>query len=126
MKDITGREGIRQIMEDFYTLLLSDHEMRPFFDDVVKSGLDHHFDILVDFWDNMLFYTGAYGRNAMRPHLALHEKRPMSKEHFAAWLSHLQKAIEGRHSGPKAEEMLQKAHQIARLMEMKTSMLFPS
>ncbi len=123
VKDIEGRQDIRQVMVDFYDFLLADADMKHFFEEVVNRGLEHHFDVLDDFWENMLFYTGTYRRNAMHPHLLLHMKKPMTPLHFERWLSHLETAVRAKYQGPKVEEMLQKARQIAMVMQMKTAQM---
>ncbi len=122
-QDIASRNDLRKIMVRFYDLLLADTDMIPFFEELVERGLEKHFDVLVDFWDNMLFYTGAYRRNAMHPHLLLHRKKPMYKEHFERWLTLLETSAREMFSGPKVEEMMQKARQIATIMEMKTAQM---
>lgn len=118
-KDISNRTEIDQLMRHFYDKLLSDEIMAPIFVKVVEKGLDHHFSILVDFWDNILFYTGAYKNNAMVKHVELNNWFPLEKVHFEKWLGHFSDSVDELFQGEKAELAKSRAKQIAILMEMK-------
>ena len=89
MRDIENRDDIMLIMRSFYVKLLADPSISYLFTEVVKVDLEHHFPVLVDFWDGMLFGTGAYRKNAMQPHLDMAKKSPLTKEHFETWLKYL-------------------------------------
>ena len=118
-KDIQNRADIDVLMRHFYVKLLADELMSPIFVKVVEKGLDHHFDTLVDFWDNILFYTGAYKKNAMAKHLDINKWYPLEKKHFERWLQHFNDSLDELHAGKKVEMARARAKQIAILMEMK-------
>ena len=117
--DIQNREDIDRLMRNFYEKLLNDSDMAPIFDKVVAKGLDHHFDVLVDFWDNILFFTGAYKNNAMVKHMALNEWYPLQKVHFEKWLNFFKSSVDELFEGEKATLAKDRADQIATLMELK-------
>ena len=119
--DIESREDIEHIMRRFYDKLLSDDTINYYFDEIIQDNrLEHHFGILTDFWENILFYSGTYQRNAMAPHLKLHASRPFEATHFDCWLGHLNQTIDEFHSGPNAHNMKTRALSIATVMKLKT------
>lgn len=119
LDDIRKREDIDRLMRNFYEKLLNDPDMAPIFEKVVAKGLDHHFDVLVDFWDNILFFTGAYKNNAMVKHIELNEWYPLRKVHFEKWLSFFKSSVDQLFEGAKATLAKERADQIATLMEFK-------
>ena len=69
-KDIEDRADIYLLVKEFYVKLMNDEMMRHFFLDFAQPDLlEEHLQTLVDFWENILFYTGGYRKNAMAPHL---------------------------------------------------------
>lgn len=120
MKEIENREDIYLLVSEFYKKLLIDKDIKHFFDDMVKDNdLEKHLQILVDFWDNMLFHTGVYNRNAMQPHLALHLKKPFQPIHFKIWLNHFNNSIDKNFKGELAHAAKTRAQSIAMVMELK-------
>lgn len=117
--DIQTRADIDRLMRYFYDKLLDDPVMAPIFEKVIEKGLDHHFVILVDFWDNILFFTGAYKNNAMLKHIELNDWYPLMKIHFEKWLNHFFNSVDECFEGEKAMLAKSRAEQIATLMEMK-------
>lgn len=119
-KKIENREDIYLLVSQFYVKLLKDEEVKDFFDDIIaKNSLEEHLQILVDFWDNILFYTGSYRRNAMRPHLLIHPEKPFLKHHFKIWLNHFNATIDENFTGDLAHAAKTRALSIATVMEMK-------
>lgn len=120
-KDIQNRNDIEQIMRKFYDKLLVDDSISHYFDDLVKNDrLEHHFEILTDFWDNILFFSGAYQRNAMAPHIKLSANSQFTTSHFDTWLRHLNATIDEGYEGEIAHNMKTRALSIATVMKMKT------
>ena len=82
-RDINSRDDLMIIVSDFYALLFQNHELKGFFHHLNNdTALEHHLEILVDFWDNTLFYSGSYRKNAMTPHALIHKKTPLQATHF--------------------------------------------
>lgn len=123
-KEIENREDIYLLVSKFYDKLLADDSINHFFSDMVKNNqLEDHLLVLVDFWDNMLFYTGNYRRNAMRPHLLLHQTKPFSSTHFKTWLHHFHTTIDENFIGNIAHAAKTRSLSIATVMELKISQL---
>lgn len=124
MRDIQNREDLKQIVQLFYEKLLSDDKINHFFIKFRDSRtLSEHLAILVDFWDNIVFYSGTYQRNAMAPHLMLHKESPMKTEHFEIWLNHLSTAVDEHFKGDNCQILKTRALSIATVMRIKISEL---
>lgn len=119
--DIQNREDLYLIVNEFYKKLLVDEDMKHFFEKFdTKDSLEKHLQILVDFWDNILFYSGTYQRNAMRPHIELNKTKPFKKSHFNIWLNHFHQSIDDNFKGENAEVAKNRATSIATVMQLKT------
>ena len=123
MRDIENREDLMKVMRSFYDKLLADESISHFFNDVINLDLEEHFPILVDFWDGILFGSGAYKANAMQPHINLAKKSPITADHFRTWLKHLFLSIDENHEGINAHAMKARAQNIASLMEHKVGQI---
>ncbi|MDZ4796208.1 MAG: group III truncated hemoglobin [Bacteroidota bacterium] len=122
-KDIENRSDLLQLMQGFYKKLLSDLSISYLFTDIAKIDLDHHLPILVDFWDSLLFQSDTYHKNAMQPHLVLHQKSPLTKEHFTTWLRYFKETVDELFAGTNAFIIKERATSIATVMQIKISQL---
>ncbi|NCU05632.1 MAG: group III truncated hemoglobin [Chitinophagaceae bacterium] len=118
-QDIRNREDIRLLMEKFYDKLLADESISYLFTDVAKIDLEHHFPVLVDFWDSILFQSDTYHKNAMKPHIDLHQQSPLEPHHFKTWLGYFITTVNELFEGEKAELARQRATSIATIMQIK-------
>ena len=119
-RDIKDRQDIYTIVDDFYKKLLHDPELKHFFEKLNKEdSLQKHLNILVDFWDNILFYTGAYKKNAMLPHIELNKTKPFKNEHFERWLHLFHQSVDTNFKGEIAEVAKNRATSIATVMKLK-------
>ena len=119
-RDIAGREDLEVLMDAFYKKLLSDESISYFFTDIARINILEHIPVLVDFWDSVLFQSAAYRKNAMQPHMVIHQKSPFKKEHFQTWLKHFNSTVDELFEGEKAFEAKQRALSIATMIELKT------
>ena len=122
-KDITGREDLLNLVTRFYEKLLADKTISYLFTDIAKIDLAHHLDILVDFWDNILFQKDVYRKNAMQPHMVLHQQSPLQKHHFETWPGYFNETVDELFSGEKAFLAKERALSIATVMQIKISQL---
>lgn len=118
--DITNREDLLLLMQEFYKKLLSDETISYLFTDIAKINLEHHLPVLVDFWDSVLFQSNTYQKNAMQPHLTLHQKSPLKKNHFDTWLRNFENTVDELFLGDNAFIIKQRATSIATVMQIKT------
>lgn len=122
--DIRNREDIYLLVKDFYVKLMNDDLMHHFFSAFSNPELlEEHLHILVDFWDNILFFSGTYQKNAMRPHLDLQPKKPFKSEHFKQWLLHFNNTVDEHFSGEIAHAAKSRALSIATVMQIKIAEL---
>lgn len=121
--DITNREDLLKLVTLFYEKLLADPSISYLFTEVSKIDLSHHLPVLVDFWDNFLFQSDTYRKNAMQPHLDLHAQSPLTKEHFITWLSYFKASVDELFEGEKAFQAKERATSIATVMQIKISQL---
>lgn len=119
-KDITNREDLLLLIQEFYKRLLADNSISYLFTDVAKINPAHHFSILVDFWDSMLFQSDTYRKNAMQPHMVLHQKSPLTAHHFETWLRYFKETVDELYTGANAFIIKERATSIATIMQIKT------
>lgn len=117
--DIQNRNDIERIINTFYEKVKNDASLAPFFTDVVKVNWEKHLPVMYDFWENVLFYTGAYSGNPMQLHKALHQKSPLKIEHFRQWLHLFNQTVDELYAGEHAELIKQRAYSIASVMQIK-------
>ena len=122
-KDIANRDDILKLLTHFYARLLADPSISYLFTDVAKIDLPHHMDTLVNFWDSILFQSDTYRKNAMQPHMVLHQKSPLEKHHFQTWLMYFTETVDEYFEGEKALIAKERAVSIATVMQIKISQL---
>ncbi len=118
--DIQTRDDIKLFIHQFYGKLLNDEGLRHFFEEIIKADtLEHHLNIIVDFWEDILLKTAKYGNNAMKPHLALHRNKPFLSKHFDIWLDHFNKTLDTNFKGDNVLIAKTRALSIATVMKIK-------
>lgn len=124
IKDIENREDIYLLVKDFYVKLMNDDLMHHFFSEFSNPELlEEHLQVLVDFWDNILFYSGTYQKNAMKPHMDLQPTKPFKSEHFKQWLLHFNNTVDEHFSGEIAHSSKSRALSVATVMQIKIAEL---
>ena len=114
--DIDTREDIDLLMREFYSEAMSDELIGYLFTDVAKLDLDVHLPIIGDFWESMLFQTGAYqkhGRNPLQVHAKLDAMEPFEFEHFERWLEIFNAKVDKNFAGERADYIKIRANAIA-------------
>ena len=122
-KDIETRSDLLLLMQEFYKKLLADNSINYLFTDVAKIDLPNHLPVLVDFWDSILFQSDTYHKNAMQPHMALHQKSPLDKHHFETWLRYFKETVNELFAGDNAFIIKERATSIATVMQIKIKQL---
>lgn len=118
-KEIENREDLLLLVTKFYERLLADTSISYLFTDVAKIDLKHHLPVLVDFWESILFQSGTYQKNAMQPHMVLHQKSPLTKHHFETWLRYFNETVDELFSGNNTFIIKERALSIATVMKIK-------
>lgn len=121
--DITLKKDIKLIITKFYDKLLVDEKMLPFFIDIVNENqLEHHLEIITDFWNDILFDTITYQNNVMQKHLDKNAFVKFQKEHFTIWVSYFFTTIDSFFEGENASRMKARAQSIATVMQLKMNL----
>lgn len=121
--DISCRADIELLIKRFYEKLLTDNSINYLFINVAQIDLPHHLPVLVDFWETILLQKNTYQKNAMQPHLALHQKSPLQKHHFETWLNYFKETVDELFEGATAFTAKERATSIATVMQIKISQL---
>jgi hemoglobin len=119
--DITNRADIQLLVDSFYDKVKKDDVIGYLFNDVAQVNWQHHLPRMYDFWENIIFQTGGFKGNPMVVHAQLHEKSPLSKEHFAHWQKLFLATVDELFEGDKAELAKQRARSIATMMLIKVA-----
>jgi len=119
IKDITDRADIELLMNTFYGRLLADENINYIFTDVAKIDMKTHMPILADFWESVLLNKNVYHSNAMKIHMELNDKTPLTKTHFNIWLQHFNTTVDELFEGDIALLAKQRAKSVATLMQIK-------
>ncbi|MFZ1561319.1 MAG: group III truncated hemoglobin [Saprospiraceae bacterium] len=115
-KDITGRVEIELLVNTFYEKVSKNKGLSPMFAEV---HWETHLPVMYDFWENVMFHTGNYSGNPMVKHHMVHQKHPLTKQHFEMWLLLFEETVDDFFSGPNAILIKERARSIAIIMEMK-------
>lgn len=118
--DIKNRKDIEKIVNAFYEEIKMDTTIGYFFTDVAKVNWEEHLPKMYDFWENILFHTGNYSGNPMLVHKELHQKSEMNQIHFQHWTNLFNETVEKLFEGVKANEIKERASNIAQVMMYKT------
>ncbi|GAA1765591.1 group III truncated hemoglobin [Agromyces humatus] len=112
-RDIRDRDDIARLVDAFYRKAFADPLIGPIFTEVARMDLNHHLPIMCDFWETVLFRTGAYRRNALALHVGLHAKSPLGAAHFDRWLDLWVANVDEQFTGDAAERAKTQARRIA-------------
>jgi hemoglobin len=117
--DIQNRQDVELLINSFYNKVKVDPVISYFFTDVVHVNWEKHLPKMYDFWENVIFNTGNYEGNPMAQHQNIHQKSPLSTEHFDRWLMLFKSTVDEFFEGEKAEQTKQRATSIATVMQLK-------
>ena len=122
-QDIANRADLYIIVRDFYNYLFQSTDISHFFESFKhEDALQEHLATLVDFWDNTLFYSGAYKKNAMKPHFIIHEEKGLQASDFDEWIFLFKKAVDDNFKGENSETIKSRALSIATVMKLKMNL----
>ena len=117
--DIQNRDDLSRLVHEFYKKVVADPVIGPFFTRVVAFSWEEHIPVMISFWDSLLFGTASYKGNPMVKHIELNRAEKMEHVHFEQWLSLWEETIREHFSGPRADEVANRARSIASIMELK-------
>ncbi len=118
-KDITTREDIELLVNEFYKKVKQDEAIGYIFSDIAHVNWEKHLPVMYDFFENMLFYTGSYTGNPMELHKHLHRLTALTAEHFQQWNYLFSTTVDEFFAGKTASLAKQRAKSISAVMEIK-------
>lgn len=111
--DITSKEDIKTFVDAFYAKMPSDDLVGKVFMEVMQVDFSTHLPKMYDFWEMLLFQGTSYKGAPMRPHLQINQTHPITPAHFERWLGMFRETLRDLFEGPKTEEAITKAENIA-------------
>lgn len=114
--DIKNRADIEKLVNVFYDKVKKDKAISYFFNDVAKVNWEDHLPKMCDFFENILLSSGDYEGNPMVAHEELHKKSEVKSNHFQHWNALFDATVDELFVGAKAEEIKQRATNIAAAM----------
>lgn len=119
-KDITSREDIELLVNEFYRKVKPDAVIGFFFTEVVDLSWDKHMPVMYDFWESVLLGTQVFRGNPMMKHIELSKKAPIERKHLERWLELFTLTVDQNFEGPKAEEAKFRARSIGEMILFKS------
>ena len=117
--DIQTRADVELLVNRFYEKVKADATIGYIFIDLVDVNWETHLPIMYDFWESVIFFTGAYNGNPMITHRKLHQIAHLTAEHFKVWLILFTSTVDEMFTGDKAELAKQRAMSMATVMQLK-------
>jgi hemoglobin len=115
-KDILNRLDIEVLIHSFYVKVLEDELLSPIFNEKVQIQWEKHLPLMCDFWENTLFFTGAYKGNPMHLHKHLNRVHSLDDSHFNRWLFLFNLTIDKNFKGTNASTAKRKAKKLASIL----------
>jgi hemoglobin len=115
-KDILTRLDIEILIQCFYDKVLEDDLLSPIFNEKIQIQWEKHLPLMCDFWENTLFFTGAYKGNPMHLHKHLNRVHSLDESHFTRWLTIFNATVDKNFKGSNASIAKRKAKKLARIL----------
>lgn len=119
MQDIQDRADIEFLVNSFYSHVKQDPDIGFFFTQVAGLDFDIHLPKMYDFWESIIFKKASYTGNPMLSHIQLNRKSLINETHFKKWLTLWKRTVNENFIGTNATEAIQRAKQIAQLIQFK-------
>ena len=118
-KEIENFTDVQLLVRSFYSKVLKDEKLGPYFAYVAANHWDKHLETLDSFWNNLLFFSGGYEGNPIQVHKTLHHFKQLDKAAFDRWIQLFLQTVDDLFVGEKAELARQRAYSIATMMQLK-------
>jgi hemoglobin len=112
MKEITDREDVILLVNDFYEKVKQDNLLGPLFAHV---DWPHHLPIMYSFWSSMLLGDQSYKGNPFQKHISL----AITASHFDRWMELFNQTVDENFNGDRAIEVKDRARSIAGVWQYK-------
>ena len=116
MNDISSKDDIKIFVDKFYQKVRVDQDLGPVFASrIANDDWSQHLERMYSFWHTVLFGARDYRGNPFSKHSSLR----IDEKHFSKWINLLTETINSNFHGPKAEEVIKRAHMMGELFQSK-------
>ena len=110
-----NEENIGMLVRRFYTQVLQDTLLAPFFieklgDDLQSKKWEEHLQLLTEFWKFVALGYDGYHGNPLQPHFDI---IGLNREAFAKWLNLFHQTVDSLYTPSAGEYFKQKSTDIA-------------
>ncbi|SFE36763.1 group III truncated hemoglobin [Spirosoma endophyticum] len=112
-RTLDSPEAVRFLVDSFYKKVQADTFIGPIFTDVAQVDWSNHLPKMYAFWESLILGNNAYDGHPFRPHLVINQKHTLTIDHFERWLQLFSETITENFTGEAAEQVRQRATQIA-------------
>ncbi|MFD2569475.1 group III truncated hemoglobin [Spirosoma soli] len=116
-------EAIRFLVNSFYDKVRVDPLIGPVFTDVAQVDWSSHLPKMYAFWETIILGNNTYNGHPFRPHLLVNQKHTLRTEHFERWLQLFYATLAENFTGETADQVRQRATQIAIVWNQKLNYL---
>jgi len=123
-QDISNREDVFALVNEFYKKVRKNETLGPFFNDAIKDW-DTHLDHLTRFWETSLFMTKKlekkYHGNPLEAHVKVDKQNSNSitELHFGIWLNLWFETLDELFKGEVVENAKRRARKMGTFMYLK-------
>ena len=119
MADITSREDLVTLVNNFYDRVKVDEVIGHIFNTIIGDDWSVHLPIMYTFWNTVLFGAEGYKGQAIGKHVEIDRKIPLRPEHFERWISLWRETVDDLFEGPNATRIKEKALTMLQLIQFK-------
>jgi hemoglobin len=122
-RTLDSPEAIKYMVDSFYEKVQADSLVGPIFTEVAHVDWSHHLPKMYAFWESIVLGNNAYDGHPFQPHLRVNQKHTLTIDHFQRWLALFSETLSERFTGETAEQVRQRATQIAMVWSQKLNYL---
>jgi hemoglobin len=122
-RTLDSPEAVRFMVDSFYEKVQVDPLIGPVFTDVAQVDWGKHLPKMYAFWESIILGNNAYDGHPFRPHLIVNQKHTLTIDHFQRWLQLFSETLAENFTGETAEQVRQRATQIAMVWNNKLEYL---
>ncbi len=123
LSDLSCRDDVELLVNHFYESVQADAVLGPVFNEVAQIDWSSHLPRMVDFWDTVMFRSGAYRGNPLSAHAKLLPHVEMSQALFDRWLTLFRRAVHHLFAGENAGHIVRCAEDMANVIHDKLAHL---
>ena len=118
-KDISSREDVELLVNEFYGKVQKNQLIGPIFIGVIRDDWQPHLEKMYKFWSSILLGENSYNGRPFPPHAQM----PLRIEHFETWLALFRETVDEHFEGERANEAKMRAVNMAQIFLSKIEYL---